>query len=165
MSTPSRIFNEQIFKVNSSESGKKTFEFQVENDGFILNIDYISGASNTTYTVTNIMPDNMSDLQIDKITITPGEINEVKRYAYIAGRRASVTVAWEGATEIILSVRAVSAEAVNALSDNTESLLKDNNVLIGQLINAVHINEEVNRKILNHLRHVTEIEDDQGEEF
>lgn len=162
MATPSRIFNQQVFKIDSTSSGEKTFEFQVENDGFVLTIEYVSGTEPVSVEVFDILPDDMSFIKLDVFGLT-SSTREPIRKSYIAGRRASVRLTWTDTAKIVFTVRAVSAQTITLLNNHATG--KETNRLLTLVLASLSQNQQTGLGILNHLREITNIKPEEGEIF
>ena len=169
MSSAGSIYRETIHKITGTSAGSKSIEFDVENDGFLITIQQVTGIALVETDLFHELPDSMTSIKLGELPNISGPSPE--QAAYICGRRGRVDLKWSGTTEIRVSIKTLSGDAVASWNaTNTEAEAKavaETNTSIYQ-INVLQLLSEMNDslgRILNHQRAITNIEKDEGQEY
>lgn len=120
MSSAGTIFDEQIVTVtDSSAADSKSFEFLIENDGFLITIERLSGTGTITGTLYSELPDPMSEVKlkdIDPISTTA----EPAQYAFVSHKCNRIDLAWDGPVKFKIVVKSLGGLAVSLKGGNSE---------------------------------------------
>lgn len=123
MSSAGTIFREYtVAKVDitgdGAQAGSGSYEFLIENDGFLLSIERLDGTGSITGSIYTDLPDPMSELKLTDIA-TVSTSNEPARYAYVANNCNRVALSWDGPVTFRVHVKSVSGDAVGEFSEST----------------------------------------------
>lgn len=164
MSTPGRIFREQIFTLENTTDGEKTIDFHVDNDGFILFIEKMSGEADVLVDVQLKLPDDISDVSLEKVMIN-GESTFKK--AYVGTRQGRLKLSWTDSCDIKIAIKTVSAAAVPVFNEyfypSTETT--EATKFRVNLLSDISYIQQLQQVIANQLRQISEVNDEEGDEF
>lgn len=163
MSSAGHIYRESIIALNESSPGVKTYSIDVENDGIIISIEKISGDGEAIATLYSDLPDPMTKVFLGRAKASI--IGIPQQGAFITGRKVELRLDWTSALECRLSIKRASGAAVTQFiaqqtpaSNDEEKYRKE----VVQLLSNIQDNQVI---LINHLRQITEINDECGDIF
>jgi hypothetical protein len=163
MSSAGHIYRESVITLSESAAGQRSYEIDVENDGIIISIEMISGSGEVIASLFSNLPDPMSSVFLGRTKVKT--IGAPEQGAFITSRRVTLILDWTAAVECRLAIKRVSGSAVeqfiNQQTPSDTSLARYQHGVINLLSNI----EENQKVIINHLRQITEINDEEGNIF
>lgn len=163
MSSAGYIFREHVLKVNETGAGRKVLTFDVENDGFLLSAERVSGNGTASIKIISELPDTMTEIELELF-----RINSSMPYttAHVSNRRVKLEITWEGVVEIRFAIKLASGAALTLWKAEQETSA-DKDTLKWRTEQLAILNNICSTldKILNHQRYITGLEKDKGDSY
>lgn len=170
MSSAGTIYRDYIEDISASAVGSQTFTFDIENDGVLISARRTSGDARLQLRLFSELPGNTGSALLGTIIL---EDNNIAQGAFVTSRKIRVELDYDTEMTASLHVKMLSGDGVRAwqeqqaqyvatlpgyLNGRARRIEAETLMLLGQI-------QDSNERILNHMRELTDIETDKGDEY
>ena len=161
MSSAGQIFSDEMITLQSDVAGNKDYFITLDNDGLILYFKKLSNSQDLTLHIYNELGGLGSDL-IQKVNVSQ---NRLTRLAIVAHRRIRINVSWNSSVDLRMAIKNCSAKSVELFNKQFIEPDTSTKEWQEQLLCRVESIHDVQQKILNNIREITDLNNDEGEDF
>jgi hypothetical protein len=162
MSSAGTIYREHVNPTVATGPGQKSVYLDIDNDGVIISLQRVSGDASVTAKLYSELPGVLGSFFVDQVAVQ----NDLPvQGAYVTLRRIRVDFTWDDTVSFTLVTKQASGSAITAFREQIAAPDTDTPVFRQTTTSGIHRLLETQEMIINHLRQITEINDEHGDVF